>query len=147
MLSISFGEVDDSGSNSKGMPKSCNSGMFIMKSILKCIDNKFQNALTKCHFSIIKNTLLKCNKLSQNFKITFFSPQLEPFPYPFEPPNDMVRVKDHALPDTQTFCSVWKGMPFSIKMPFNIYLDALPCPSEPRYDMVEHRRACPSRHY
>ena len=25
--------------------------------------------------------------------------------------------------------------------------NALPCPSEPQYDIVEHRRACPSKHY
>ena len=38
----------------------------------------------------------------------------------------------------------WK----SIKVPIgDLQLDALPCPSEPQYDIVKHGRACPSNHY
>ena len=67
MLIILFGEVDDSSGNSKYKPIICNYGMQIIKSILKCIDNKFQNALPKCRFNIFKNTLLKCNKALPKF--------------------------------------------------------------------------------
>ena len=41
---------------------------------------------------------------------------------------------------------VWDKIQNNI-MSFVVHLNALPCPSEPQHDMVEHRRSCPSRHY
>ena len=56
-------------------------------------------------------------------------------------------LQGHALP----LHKAHKALPY-ISMPFHIYqcpfiyIDALPCPSKPQYDMAKHRRAFPTKH-
>ena len=101
------------------MPKSENLFVFDAKFLHKNIKKcPSQNALPKM-------PLAKCP--SQN----------APHKMPFQKHSKNALSKCHLI-------MPWK----SIKVPIgDLQLDALPCPSEPQYDIVKHRRACPSKHY
>ena len=72
-----------------------------------------------------KNTVPKCSEaLPTYYKMTLCTSQL----------------------DKKYFALFGRACPSVLSCP-SIYLDALPCPSEPQYDMIEHRRACPSKYY